>query len=207
MARKPAAPKADEPKDDAPKRGIGDNGPSKDDITIAISEQVAWNEKRAMLNAEISSFRKTKKAEGIALGVLDDTVRMLEWTPEEIKAHFANERMYAEAAGLPVGTQIDLFGTGAQPLHEQEASKWFGLGKMHGLAGSGWPDEPPEGCPPENRQDYGRGHEAGAKELHAAIMRKSGREPRPDPDRALKAAEADDKIEGEEAPIADPLLN
>lgn len=156
-------------------RGIGDNGPSDDDITVAISEMVEWDKKRKDINAAIAAFRKNKKAEGITLGVLDETIRMLEWTPEEIKAHFAERGRYAQAAGMPVGTQFDLFGTSSQPQHEREASKWFSLGKMHGAAGFGDAHEPPDGCPPEHKPAYARGHEVGDKELNDAIARRKGK--------------------------------
>jgi len=146
----------------------GHNGPSHDDIRVAVNQQLEFNKQRKALNDEISTFRKGLKAKGITLGVLDEQIRMLEWTPEEVKAHFAERNWYAEAMRYPIGAQLELYGTDATPDTVKEQLRWKNIGYSHGVAGKGWPDEPPEGCPPECRPSYGEGHEEGA-----AIVRRA----------------------------------
>lgn len=150
----------------------GHNGPSHDDIRMAVHEQLAWNQKRKALNDQISTFRKGLKAKGITLGVLDDGVRMLEWTPEEVKAHFAERNWYAEAMRFPIGSQLEFFGTDATPDAVKEQLKWRNIGVRDGLAGKGWPDQAPNGCPPDCVQAYGEGHEEGAETVRRAFAEK-----------------------------------
>lgn len=139
----------------------GHNGPSHDDIRIAANELVALNEERAQLNAKISSKRKSWKAQGITLGVLDAMVRMLEWSPEEVKAHFAERQWYAEALRYPIGTQLEFFGTEATPDAVKEQLKWKNIGVRDGIAGKGWANQAPDGCPPDCVKSYGEGWEEG----------------------------------------------
>lgn len=143
--------------------GQGHNGPSHDDIRIAAHEMVKLNAERATLNAKVSQFRKGQKAKGITLGVLDAMVKMLEWSPEEIKAHFAERDWYAEALRYPIGAQMEFFGTDATPDAVKEQLKWKQIGVKDGIAGRGWANEPPQGCPPDCVQVYGEGHEEGQR--------------------------------------------
>ncbi|CAN7171976.1 hypothetical protein [Brevundimonas sp. LjRoot202] len=147
-----------------------DNGmPSHDDIRMAANEMVSWNEKRAALNAQISAFRKGLKAKGITLGVLDEQVRMLDWTPEEIKKHYAERDWFAEAMRYPIGSQLELYGTDATPDPVKEQLRWRNIGFKDGLAGRGWADQPPKECPHECHQSYGEGHEEGQATVRRAF--------------------------------------
>jgi len=147
-----------------------DNGmPSHDDIRMAANEMVAWNEKRAALNAQISAFRKGLKAKGITLGVLDEQVRMLDWTPEEIKKHYAERDWFAEAMRYPIGSQLELYGTDATPDPVKEQLRWRNIGFKDGLAGRGWANEAPKECPSDCVQSYGEGHEEGQATVRRAF--------------------------------------
>lgn len=148
----------------------GHNGPSHDDIRMAANKMVALQEERAQLNAKISKFRKTLKAEGHTLGVLDAVIKMLDWTPEEIKAHYAERDWYAEALRYPIGTQLEMYGTEKTPDLVREQLKWRNVGFKNGVAAIGWPDEAPDGCPPECAQSYGEGYEEGAATVRRAFV-------------------------------------
>lgn len=143
--------------------------PSHDDIRMAANEMVAWNEKRKKLNAEISSFRKGLKAKGITLGVLDEQVRMLDWTPEDIKKHYAERDWFAEAMRYPIGSQLELYGTDATPDPVKEQLRWRNIGFKDGLAGRGWANEAPKECPSDCVQSYGEGHEEGQATVRRAF--------------------------------------
>lgn len=170
----------------------GHNGPSHDDIRIAAHEMVKLNAERATLNAKVSQFRKGQKAKGITLGVLDAMVKMLEWSPEEIKAHFAERDWYAEALRYPVGAQMEFFGTDTTPDAVKEQLRWKQIGVKDGIAGIGWANDPPKGCPPDCCQTYGEGHEEGqritlnayaeAKKVPAPVVAETEPEPEPDLD-------------------------
>lgn len=155
-------------------RGLGDNGPTEDDIRIAAAEMIRLNEEKIALTAKISKARKAMGLKGIALGVLDRKLKMLSWTPQEQKAEAIAETFYAVSLGMPAGDLIDLFDEredGDDPDFEHR--KWYNLGRQDGLVGRGWPDEPPAGCPPECHDDYAKGQEDGQAELQASIKRRS----------------------------------
>lgn len=177
MARKLTEEKAAE-------HGIGPAGskhngfPTHAEIQMAVNEQLAWNLQRKALNDKISTFRKGLRAKGITLGTLDDKVRKLEWTPEEVKKDHDEQAWYAEAMRFPVGTQLELYGTDATPDPVREQLRWKNIGHKDGLAGRGWSNEPPDGCPPECAQSYGEGHEEGQELVRRAFLdRKKGLQP------------------------------
>lgn len=135
--------------------------PSHEEIQMAAHEQVKWNAKREALKAEIGSFRKGLKLKGFALKKLDDEVRKLEWSAEELKDDRDERDWYAEAMAQPVGQQLELYGTDATPDGVREQLKWRQIGVRHGLAGFGWANEAPGNCPHDCHQSYGEGHEEG----------------------------------------------
>ena len=142
----------------APKKN---SRPSHEEIQMAAHEQVKWNAKRDALKAEIGSFRKGLKLKGFALKKLDDEVRKLEWSAEELKDDREERDWYAEAMAQPVGQQLELYGTDATPDGVREQLKWRQIGVRHGLAGFGWANDAPENCPHDCHQSYGEGHEEG----------------------------------------------
>lgn len=145
---------------DAPKKKKN-SLPSHEEIQMAAHEQVKWNAKRDALRAEIGSFRKGLKLKGFALKKLDDEVRKLEWSAEELTADREERDHYAEAMAQPIGTQLELYGTDATPDGVREQLKWRQIGVRHGLAGFGWANEAPENCPHDCHQSYGEGHDEG----------------------------------------------
>lgn len=157
----------------------GHNGPSHDDIRMAANQMVKLQAERAALNAKITSFRKGLKAQGFTLGVLDAVIKMLEWSPEEIKEHYAERDWYAEAMRFPVGDQLELFGDDKTPDPVKEQLRWRNIGFKDGLAGRGWPNEFPDGCPPEAEQSYGQGHEEGQATVRQAFLSRQQRDTGP----------------------------
>lgn len=153
--------------------GVGHNGPSQDDVRHYVRKQIEFNNRRALLNAEISSFRRAAKLAGMELGVMDLMVKMLEWEIGEIKDAFRTRDFYAESLGFPVGTQLELFGADATPDHTREELRWRGKGRIDGIAGRGDATEPPDHCPPEFTQAYGEGWEAGQKETQESFLRRN----------------------------------
>ncbi|SFS42627.1 hypothetical protein [Brevundimonas viscosa] len=143
--------------------------PSHDEVRMAVNEMVAFNERRRKLNAEISAFRKGLKQKGVTLGVLDEQVRLLEWTPEEVKKFYAERDWYAEAQRHPIGAQLELYGTDATPDPVREQLKWRNIGFKDGVAGRGWANEAPKECPTDCIQSYGEGHEEGQATVRRAF--------------------------------------
>lgn len=155
-----------------------DNGmPSHDDIRMAANEMVQLNEERKKLNAKISAFRKGLKAKGVKLGVLDEQVRLLEWTPEEVKQFYAERDWFAEAMRQPIGSQLELYGTDATPDPVREQLKWRNIGFRDGLAGKGWANEAPKECPHDCIQSYGEGHEEGQATVRRAFAARLAQAP------------------------------
>lgn len=144
--------------------------PSHDDIRMAANEMLVFIEQRKALNAKIGTFRKGLKAKGITLGVLDEQVRLLEWTPEEVKQFYAERDWYAEAMRHPIGSQLELYGTDATPDPVREQLKWRNIGFKDGVAGRGWANEPPKECPVTSCQSYGEGHEEGQATVRRAFQ-------------------------------------
>jgi hypothetical protein len=155
------------------KRGLGDNGPSEDDILLAVHELSDLNSQRAELGAKVSAARKRIKARGIELGDLDVTMKMLEWAPGEVRTAFMRRAFYAQTLNLAAGDLLDLFEE-REGVEDPEVDdrRWYNVGRKDGLAGRGWPDEAPEGCPEEHAKAYGDGHEAGAEVVRQAFLRR-----------------------------------
>jgi hypothetical protein len=147
----------------------GNGMPSHDDIRMAVNEMLALIESRKAINAKISTFRKGLKAKGFTLGVLDAQIKLLDWSPEDIKKNYAERDWYAEAMRFPIGSQLELYGTDATPDPVREQLRWRNIGFKDGLAGRGWADQPPEGCGFDCTQSYGEGHEEGQATVRRAF--------------------------------------
>lgn len=169
--------------------------PSHDDIRMAANEMLAFIEQRKALNAKIGTFRKGLKAKGITLGVLDEQVRLLEWTPEEVKQFYAERDWYAEAMRHPIGSQLELYGTDATPDPVREQLKWRNIGFKDGVAGRGWANEPPKECPVTSCQSYGEGHEEGQATVRRAFQARM--EQANATAAAVRAAHEDDDDDGQ----------
>lgn len=170
--------------------------PSHDDIRMAVNEMLVLIETRKAINAKIGTFRKGLKAKGFTLGVLDAHIKLLDWSPEDIKKNYAERDWYAEAMRFPIGSQLELYGTDATPDPVKEQLRWRNIGFKDGLAGRGWADQPPEGCAFDCVQSYGEGHEEGQATVRRAFELRlaqnaaaSANEPAPD-DEGLTNVEA-----------------
>lgn len=151
---------------------IGNNGPDEDLIRIAVKQMIEMNEQVDAVRAKRSKLRKTLKLQGLELGHLDNTIRMLEWDSSEVKAHFQLAAGYAQALNLPAGELLDLFDPADdEGEHLYAARRWREVGKKDGLAGRGWPDQPPEGCAAEHWTDYSAGHEDGSEQVRKAWLK------------------------------------
>lgn len=134
---------------------IGDNGHDEAEaFNRAMRLMIPLIAERAEMNAHITSVRKGIKADGISLGHLDAAIKMLTWSPGEVREHFATAQRYARLAGLPLGEQVDLF------AHAEDdtvaTADWVSRGYSDAMLGK--PATIPDGCPQENHQDYLRGH-------------------------------------------------
>jgi hypothetical protein len=143
--------------------------PSHDEIRMAVNEMLTLIEARKAHNAKISTFRKGLKAKGFTLGVLDAHIKLLDWSPEDIKKNYAERDWYAEAMRFPIGSQLELYGTDATPDPVREQLRWRNIGFKDGLAGKGWADQPPEECGFDCVQSYGEGHEEGQATVRRAF--------------------------------------
>src|SRR5919206_3408391 len=74
--------------------------------------QKAIAEKDAAV-AKIRKLRKSAKADGINLGVLDRVLKDMKAKPEEREQDLADFLRYSRWLGAPVGFQADLFEDGA----------------------------------------------------------------------------------------------
>lgn len=132
-------------------RGIGDNSEAESEaFERAMRVQIGLNAERASLNAKVTKARKEMKTQGIQLAKLDRTIAMLEWSPAEIREEFDTIQRYARLAGLPIGTQVDLFANA--PDDEMARTDWFARGRAAALLQR--QATPPKECPPELHQDF-----------------------------------------------------
>lgn len=182
MARKPKAKAEDSPEaaPDAPKpRGrpkkarIGHNGPDEDDIRMAVNELMDLKDELDVIKIRLKAKRNGLKQSGFMMHILDRRIKMLSLTPQEQKAEYETDMLYGRAMHQPVGDQLDLFEEregGEDPEYGERYV--FNRGKQAGLAGTGWPDEPPDGTAPEFFKAWADGHEAGSEEVRKAFLRR-----------------------------------
>lgn len=140
---------------------IGDNSYDSEKVAFdkALNTMVRLNAERATLNAKIGKARKQMKADGIVLGKLDATIRMLAWSPEEIRDDIDTTLRYAAYAGFSIGhlaegAQVDMFGHATDD--EIADADWRARGRADALRLK--PASPPDSCPPERRNAYLEGH-------------------------------------------------
>jgi hypothetical protein len=147
------------------------NGPSDDEIRAYIKDLTTLTAELDVVKAKLMSRRKLAGGIGIELGLLDRRLKRQGWSTEEIKDDWQTELRYAELLGQPIGAQLDAFGDSRTPEAIREKVRWQQIGRMHGLAGRGAPESPPDECPPDARVEYGAGWMAGQEETQAAFLR------------------------------------
>lgn len=121
-------------------------------IQDALREMAELNAERTSLNAKISKRRKQMKADGVVLGELDATLKLMDWGPAEIREHFDTKQRYARAARLPIGSQIDLLSDSNDD--EVATTDWRFAGFAAATTGKGVFGVPPDSCPPEMHQAW-----------------------------------------------------
>lgn len=105
-------------------------------------------------NENLKAARKRHKGNGIELKILDEAVRMTEWSRGEVREYLGTRSRYYELMGLPVGHTMDMFKT--TPDHVVQQVEAEALGKTAGLLGK--PARPPEDLGAEFHTHWLRGH-------------------------------------------------
>lgn len=121
-------------------------------VQAALREMAALNEERQTLNSKITKARKQMKSDGVELGHLDATLKMMLWGPAEVREHFDTQQRYARAGRLPIGTQIDLLADCDDDEVALTDWKWSGFAAA--TTGKGVFGVPPDSCPPEMHQAW-----------------------------------------------------
>ena len=162
---------------------------TKDTFLASVNEMISMNEACARQNEARKKLRKTIKARGIELGLLDAAIRMSEWSRSEVRENVSTRMQYLKWLGLPTGTQGDLFAS----LSDDEVQKqeWDAAGYTAALTGK--PNKPPEECPPAFHQDFMRGFNRAADEDFEAAAPDAEAEKKPDDLDRLKAEQAEEK--------------
>lgn len=127
----------------------------------SVRELADINAKADAIRSTQRAVRKTIKARGIELGILDATLKMAEWDREEVRLAFDNRRKYADFLGLPVGTQPDMFKDMSED--EKQAVEWEAKGATDFFAAKS--GSPPEECPEPFHKHYVRGFKKAAGEV------------------------------------------
>jgi len=148
--------------DDAPKvgaKGAGAPAPATNQVVTqesylaAVKAITQARSKCAAANDELKTIRKTWKASGIELGVLDSMVKMAEWSRGEIRDHFDTAARYAAWLGLPVAPgAIKQSAISTEDDDAIQRREWFALGRTYSRTGK--PGRPPEECPDEFHQAF-----------------------------------------------------
>lgn len=142
--------------------GIGDNGPDEATFLGHVRACIAADEALANAKSARSAVRKRAKADGIELKQLDAVVTMSDWSPAEVRDHFATRQRYALWLGLPLGTQVDLFEN--VPEAAKPALDWRAMGYVAATTGKGAHGKAPDNCPADCVQEWLTGwHEGQAK--------------------------------------------
>lgn len=115
-----------------PPAGVGHNA-SVETFLKSVKKSVAHAAERKALNERINSERKQMKADGVELGLMDATIKLMQRDRGEVRAHFDLMNQYARWANVPIGTQANLFE--GQDDDEAQARECWEMGKTAGLAG------------------------------------------------------------------------
>lgn len=187
---------------------------TQDTFLASVNEMISMNEACARQNEARKKLRKTIKARGIELGLLDAALRMAEWSRSEVRENVTTRMQYLKWLGLPTGTQGNLFeGLADDEIQKQE---WEGAGYTAALTGK--PSTPPEECPPAFHQAFMKGFHRGSDEEFEAAAPEKPAEKKPaakkkagktedDLDRLRREQKAEDaKKAAAEKPAGDATL-
>lgn len=145
---------------------------TQDTFLQACNEIASENEKVAAANEARKRVRKKWKAEGIELGVLDETLAEADWGRNEIREKEETRRKYRLWLNLPAGTQPDLFQQVDTSDPKKAAQEWSDKGVTAGLRAL--ERKPPEECPAEHHQDFLTGYDTGQRRLVEANPKLNG---------------------------------
>jgi hypothetical protein len=130
-------------------------------LALSLKDDRDMEAIRARRNANRKQFRTF-----LELGHLDQTKKMLTWSPEERADHFNTQLRYLSYANIQVGVQMDLFnGAGAAVATGVD---WHAEGLFAGLAGED--GIPPENLSQEDGQRWLAGWQDGQRELCMALQ-------------------------------------
>jgi hypothetical protein len=109
----------------------------------------------------LKDIRTGAREKGIVLREMDEAIAALDTENVDLIAREKRRRLYMTWLGIDLGEQgqFDLKPADGLSDAERDATRWFKRGDTDGRLGK--PRNAPEGCPPENLQDYLKGHEAG----------------------------------------------
>lgn len=125
---------------------------------IETAKLVLKNEK-----GKLKDLRNTARGDGMGLAELDQALEELETERVDLLARQERLDAYREFLGLPRLATAD-----SPKIEETAASRWYHRGNQAGrLAGD---RNPPDGCPPENGQDYMKGFDDGQKALRDDVV-------------------------------------
>lgn len=177
MARKPRSKASD--------NGVGHNSGATDEVMVRAQDELDSKFHRHLQNlrgrradterakSAMTAIRKLEtqarnaaKADGFPLAMFDRILEDEVKTRADLERQAELERWMRQAAGLPVGGQMDLF---ADPAPRDE--KWWNAdGYQSGLRGLA--NELPERVPPEFHQAWLKGWSAGADKYAWAASEK-----------------------------------
>lgn len=142
----------------------GDNGPSNDDILFFRGQFITHKEKIKEAQALNKKMRQAAKNRGIDVMELDWLIKVADQEDDTELERLRTRKKYAQAAGLPLGWQMDLFDSPAGNARAAEAleAKAYRTGYERGVAGL-FPDE--QAYPPAlpEGQEHMRGWNEGQK--------------------------------------------
>lgn len=102
-------PTPDRIKPDLTAEKHGDNGPSNDDILFFRGQFISHKEKIKEAQALNKKMRQAAKNRGIDVMELDWLIKVADQEDDTELERLRTRKKYAQAAGLPLGWQMDLF--------------------------------------------------------------------------------------------------
>jgi uncharacterized protein (UPF0335 family) len=101
----------------------GSNGPGREQFEAAVREIVVARQKAETAQAVLRNAFKRAQNQGFDLKQLKVVLAMRDRDPVELEQEMAVQRRYMLWAGLPVGTQMEMFGAGETGQAEREAQE------------------------------------------------------------------------------------
>lgn len=193
------SPKPDQIKPDLSQQPKpGDNGPSREDLLFFAGQIRLADEKCTETRDARKKLRQAAVLRGIQLNMLDWVMKVAEEDDDTILDNLRTFKSYAQAFDLPIGSQLDLFGTpgsGSAQANGGVSEKAFRSGYQRGVAGLG-PDD--QAYPPMTveGQEHMRGWSDGQKVNHEKLLKLNAEAKAADEAKAAKKAAKSAGAEG-----------